>query len=127
VTHKHAGRRVLVVDDDPAIVSLVEAALTAVDMAVVTATGVDAAWAAFVAEGPFDAVLVDRSLRGRDGQELADRFCAAGQPAARVMLMSGFHNEPSGYGLLAKPFSLAALVAAVEHLLREPMAAPPDY
>ncbi len=109
------GRRdVMVVDDDQAIAELVAAVLTAHGMTVVTRGSAQEAWQVFAEHGPFDAVLIDRLLPGEDGGHLADRLCAAGQRPERVVIMSGFHDRPSAYALLPKPFSLASLVATVE-------------
>ncbi len=117
--------RVLVVDDEPAIRRLLAKALT------------NAGWVAVVAEdgrqavervraGSFDAVLCDHRLDGMSGADVHAAVVAI-RPhlAGRFVLMSGDVSDPElrafaaprGIELLAKPFALEAVTAAVRSVL----------
>jgi DNA-binding NtrC family response regulator len=107
--------RVLVVDDDLAILEMVSTALRQADMRPVLASSGDAARTAFADDGPFDAVLIDRSLRKEDGRQLADDLVRHGQPETRVLLMSGYHDDATAYVSVPKPFRLDTLVSALRN------------
>ena len=113
---------VLIIDDDPAVVRFLAAALRLGGYLTVTAhTGTDGLAAAIAA--PPDAVLLDVSMPGMDGLEVLARLKAgpgtAGIPV--LMLTASFdpNCEPAALArgaarFLSKPISTAALLAAVQ-------------
>jgi DNA-binding response OmpR family regulator len=116
--------RVLVVEDDKKTASFVRKALQAESFAVdVVANGTDALIAA--ASTPFDAIVLDIMLPGRDGlsvlRQLRERknttpvllLSARGEVTERV---EGLNAGADDY--LPKPFELAELVARVRALTR---------
>ncbi|MEN0085220.1 MAG: PAS domain S-box protein [Leifsonia sp.] len=114
------GRRVLVVDDEPAIGELVRQTLDRSGFVTEVAHGRDALE---LIEGGrrFDAVLTDVMMPGVSGDAIA-RLLAAEHPETAVVLMSGMLPGPGtreaverdGARFLAKPFTPAALLATLE-------------
>lgn len=82
------GARVLVVEDDAAVCSLVELALGARGAEVVVAGSQAEFKAALAKEGPFDAALIDLSPLGADVSTAFDRLQDA-CPGIPVILISG--------------------------------------
>jgi DNA-binding response OmpR family regulator len=126
--------RVLVVDDEPAIVHAVSRILRREGMEVVTAGTAEEALAALDA-APAHAVLLDYHLPGMSGAalavELVRRWPAL---AGRLVFVSG---DPSltpdalpaacrGARLMPKPFDLLELAAEVRALLAMPAQQPPS-
>jgi CheY-like chemotaxis protein len=81
------------------------------------------------AEGqPFDAVILDLSVRGGMGGSEAMKALQARDPLVRAALMTGYTNNDAfrehmlhGFkGALAKPFSIEALHTLVADLLQSP-------
>ncbi len=107
-------RRILVVDDDPALLQMLSWALEQADMLPTLASGGEGARLAFAGAGPFDAVLIDRHLRREDGRQLADDLVRRGQPRVQVLLMSGLPDATSGYALVPKPFRLHDLIETLK-------------
>jgi CheY-like chemotaxis protein len=99
--------RILVVDDEPAILSLLVEGLKPAE--VVAATSRAACLAAMAAGPPFDWVVLDVRLRDGDGYALAGELVAAGFPAGRIVLTTGLSETLPPFRVLRKPFSLAAL------------------
>ncbi|WP_233265571.1 hybrid sensor histidine kinase/response regulator [Leifsonia sp. AG29] len=118
------GRRVLVVDDEPAIRDLVRQTLEAHGYDVEVATGAAALDLVADAGHPFDVVLSDLMMPGVSGDALAQRVIAE-SPATALVLMSGMQPgagaraavERDGAHFLPKPFTPAALVDAVDAAL----------
>lgn len=110
--------RVLVVDDDPAVLRMVKSMLEHAGFNVATArNGADALAVVQAHPGVIDIVLSDVQMPGIDGTELAEKL---GQIAKDlpVMLMSGFTRAISpARPFIRKPFGPAALVAFIENTL----------
>ncbi len=112
-----AGKRVLVLDDDPAVLMLLETGLEARGAQVVTARDV-ATLAKALSTGSFDAALVDLSPLGSDPTE-ALRLIREGNPLVRLVLISGSPEPPPGAVMqstsawIRKPFEVAEVVAAI--------------
>ncbi len=115
--------RVLVVDDDPGLRSLLEAYLGDSGFAVATAIDGEAMWQA-LASGMPDVIVLDLMLPGEDGLSLARRLraesnvpilmlSARGEEIDRVV---GLEMGADDY--LAKPFSPRELLARLRALLR---------
>lgn len=120
-----AGARVLVVEDDAAVRSLVEFALEARGaQAIVVATGAE--FDSIVAAGaPFDAALVDLSpLEGRATQAL--ETLRASSPSVVTILISGVAGGvPQGAETLVsawvrKPFEMSEVLSVMGTLLVSP-------
>ena len=125
-----ATRRVLVVDDEPAIRRFLARVLDAAGYeAVAVEDGPKALDAA--ADGRLDAILCDQQMPGMSGTDVYEAITRA-RPAlaSRFVLMSGDvdHPEllafatPRGIGLLSKPFDIPAVTAAVRRSLDTPVA-----
>jgi DNA-binding response OmpR family regulator len=123
-SRRNKSMRVLVVEDEKKTASFVRKALQAENFAVdVVANGADALIAA--ASTPFDAIVLDIMLPGRDGlsvlRQLRERkfmtpvllLSARGEVSERV---EGLNAGADDY--LPKPFELAELVARVRALTR---------
>ena len=115
--------RILVVDDDPGMRSLLEAYLGESGFAVETAVDGPAMWQA-LERGMPDAIVLDLMLPGEDGLSLARRLrsesnvpilmlSARGEEIDRVV---GLEMGADDY--LAKPFSPRELLARLRALLR---------
>ena len=120
--------RVLVVDDEQHIAEGVRFNLEADGHKVVVAETGEQALNLLLAEngsGPFDVVVLDVMLPGKDGFSVASELRAAGQYVPILMLtargrpedvMRGFESGADDY--LPKPFELGILLARVSGLLR---------
>lgn len=116
--------RVLVVEDDPKMASLVRRGLSeSGDVADIAPHGEDALWMAGAHE--YDAIVLDVMLPGRDGFETCTALRAAGVWAPVLMLTARDAVEDRVAGLdagaddyLTKPFSLAELRARLRALVR---------
>jgi two-component system OmpR family response regulator len=119
--YEPAPKRVLIVDDEPAIRDLLAQALSAAGHTVRTAaTGREARQIG--AGGPFDVVLLDCDLPDTTGPALHRHLARAGGcRAAPVYFMSGRSRpEPErtyiarhGRGFFQKPFDVADLIASL--------------
>lgn len=118
------GKRVLVVDDEPALRKVLEDQLARAG-ATVTATGDGAEAAeAWRTRGPFDAVVTDLRMPRATGLDLY-RVVRAAAPAIPFLLMSGHGIEEASQalagdrhaGALAKPWDGAALLGALQRLV----------
>jgi len=118
------GRRVLVVDDEPAVRRTTQRILEQAGFAVRTAGDGDAALeqlaAASARDDLPDVVLSDVQMPGLSGRELGRRI-GARFPALPVLYMSGYTTDDllyrqlvrEGQRIIAKPFTAQSLVAAV--------------
>ncbi len=117
--------RLLVVDNDPEMVRLLERQLTAEGFGVVAVTSGQEAVAALGRE-EFGAVVSDLIMDGVDGLAVL-REAQRLQPRARVLLMTAFGSletaieamRQGAYDYLTKPFKLAEVTLAVRRALDE--------
>lgn len=116
--------RVLLVEDEPGLQLVVSDRLIAEDYTVETAGDGDTAIARASAE-PFDVILLDVMLPGRDGFEVAKTLRQRGVTTPILMLTARSQVVDRVVGLklgaddyLTKPFEMIELVARVEALLR---------
>jgi two-component system copper resistance phosphate regulon response regulator CusR len=123
--------RLLVVDDEPRIVSFVSRALAAEGFGVDSAhDGVRAL--ELVRARPYELVILDLLLPGLDGVSVL-RGIMESRPEQRVLVLSALSDVESKVQCLdlgasdyvAKPFSLAELIARVRARVRQ-SAGPPD-
>ena len=113
-----AGPVVLVVDDEPMILRLMERTLAQAGYHVHTASNALRALELIEQEAaPPDVLVTDICMDGMNGVELA-RVVTRKHPSVQVLLVSGYdpeHTEVT-WPFLRKPFSPDALVRAVEQL-----------
>ncbi len=114
--------RILLVDDDEDVLSLLEATLAFGPHEVVMACDAESALDAFV-RAPADVVVLDLGLPGTTGQELLARLRRAGS-RCRVIVVTG--SGPSleqalrtagADAYLTKPFGPLELLACVERAI----------
>jgi len=117
--------RILLVDDDPTTLDLVNRALVGDGHQVVVChEGQDALDRLLAAPAAFDLLVSDLQMPGLDGVSLAQRATAA-SPRLRVVLMSGFIGgvdrvrtiKGAAVRFFSKPFTLEAIRAEVRAAL----------
>lgn len=117
--------RILVVDDDPLMLSFVVRALVSESYEVVEARDAETALQLLQARGAdFSLLLSDVGLPGLSGPELLER-AAFLEPTLPALLMSASSKDwlvrqgllGPDQELLSKPFSLGTLLANVERVL----------
>jgi hypothetical protein len=115
------ARRILVVDDEPGVRSVVCRMLERAGFeAVQTDSGAAALAALERADVPFDLLLTDLVMPGMHGRELIARVRRA-RPAMPVVCMTGYAGDPDAAevrtleagAILTKPFSVEALLRAL--------------
>jgi DNA-binding response OmpR family regulator len=122
--------RVLVVDDEPRIVTFIARALSAEGLAVDSAH--DGRRALELARSrPYELVVLDLMLPGMDGVSLLQEIIED-RPEQRVLVLSALSDveskvrclELGASDYLPKPFALAEFLARVRARLRQPGAPP---
>ena len=118
--------RILVVEDEPGVRDFVKRGLLSVGYDV---TAVDDATQALeqLARGGYHLMLTDIVMPGMDGIALSLK-AAKKYPGLKILLMTGYANERQRahnletliHTVLPKPFSLKALISAVEQALLAP-------
>ena len=124
----HRGGRVLVVDDEPVVRSLVERVLQRAGYTVVVAADGQNGLDVLARErGRFDLVLLDLAMPRMAGAEMF-RFARATYPDLRVVLMSGYSSPEDTGPLLAggalalveKPFLPNRLLEVIQAAIHGP-------
>ncbi len=120
---------VLIADDDPKLLKMLQRTLAYDGFRVLTATNGNEALAALQARRP-DVVVLDWLMPGLDGLSVLQRMRAAGDKTLVLMLTARDAVEHRVEGLesgaddyLVKPFAPAELLARVHALLRRPAVA----
>ena len=115
---------ILIIEDDAATAEFVAGAFKQVGYATMHVADGEAGLAAAL-HGPYDAAVVDIMLPRLDGLEVIRRVRAAGRPLPIIVLSARGSVDAKIRGLeaggddyLAKPFSVAELVARGQALLR---------
>lgn len=127
-----AGRRILVVDDEAAILELLARMLRRHGFEVSTSRDGLEGRSAFLAGGPWHAALIDQQMPRLDGLQLIAEIRRRA-PTLPVILMSGAVREsdpPEGesldprevgvHGFLPKPFTESELLGALRHEIALP-------
>src|SRR5213592_2274486 len=118
---------ILAVDDDPAVLRLLDQTLSAAGYRVLVAGGGRSAIEVYeTAAGPVHLLLTDVMMPDLTGPVLAERLRAS-QPDLPVLFISGFHDADlvqrfatsKGFTLLPKPFTIEALLRVVGEALTE--------
>jgi DNA-binding response OmpR family regulator len=125
-------QHILVIDDDPAVTSVLRRGLTyegfAVDIAASGEQGL-----AIVRDHPPALIILDVMMPGMDGLEVLRRLRAAGDPIPVLMLtakdapqdeVSGLQQGADDY--VVKPFTFEVLLARIKALLRRQETAAPS-
>jgi DNA-binding NtrC family response regulator len=117
--------RVLIVDDEPALLRMMSVYLARLGYSVTTVGSTDEAWTA-VERAPmdFDIAVLDATMPGMTMRDLAARILEA-NPSMRVLTASGYPVDmtpfesvaPGRTGFLHKPFTPEMLGAAVRRML----------
>ena len=119
------GRRVLVIDDDEAILGFIRDVLTDEGYQVLEA--IDGAEALSEASRePPDLILLDMRMPRMDGWQFAQAYRATPGPHAPIIVITAARDaqdmatEIHAQGYLAKPFTIEDLLATVErHTARQ--------
>jgi two-component system, cell cycle sensor histidine kinase and response regulator CckA len=127
-------RSILVVDDEPDVLHLIQSILSEHGYEVTVATSADLAIQAFgrMTRRP-DLVLTDVVMPGVSGPMLVDRLLAL-EPNLRVLFMSGYDDRQvvqryvveKGFRLISKPFTVKTLRTTIETVLKGDEGARPD-
>ena len=121
-------KTLLIVDDEPDILRIIERSLTQEGFQVKTARNAEVAYQQFSAMSPRpDLVIADVVMPGLSGPMLAERLREL-DPALRVLFISGYDSTnvvrryvvDRGFSLLPKPFTVAGLKQAVKAALEMP-------
>jgi two-component system cell cycle sensor histidine kinase/response regulator CckA len=117
--------RILLVDDDPAVLTIVTSMLANRGYEIIGAADGAAAIALFeTRERPIELVISDLIMHGLDGRQTTDRIRTI-EPTTKVLYMSGYTDDATirsgaltaGTGFIQKPFSGDDLAARVRELL----------
>ena len=116
--------RVLIVDDEPPVLSFVARVLNAAGYETAVSASGDAALGMLASSGPYDLLLTDQVMPMMNGDELARRARLA-QPDLKVLYLTGFNDSLflarpvlwTDEAYLDKPCSVNELVEAVSLLL----------
>ena len=109
---KSVSKTILVVDDEPQILSIVSGFLCGQYYILTASSGADALQKSEQFKGEIHVLLSDFQMAGMTGIELATRITVV-RPKIKVLLMSGYSegmlvlNE--GWHFLPKPFALSQL------------------
>jgi len=122
-----SAQKVLIVDDEPAIRTLLRCAIAGPDFRVFEADCGAAAMSIAAQQAPFALVVSDILMPGMDGIELAKAMARDGQ-AERFLFISGYcdpgalpatgRDFPTS-AFLAKPFSISDLLKVFRELMCE--------
>lgn len=106
------GRRVLLLEDDPAVAELLELSLTTQGATLITAQTAGELLAT-LREQPIDTLLIDLSPLEESVESLAAQARAL-RPEVAVIIVSGSPDPPPGaFGWVRKPFEPSELVRVV--------------
>jgi two-component system response regulator HydG len=116
--------RVLIVDDEPEMASVVEQALRRRGYDAVQLGSADSAWQLLENED-FDVLVTDLNMRGMTGVELTDRV-AKNRADLPVIVITAFGSletaiatlRAGAYDFITKPFEIEQLVVAVERAIQ---------
>lgn len=111
--------RLLIVDDEPALLGLLQRYLERLGYEVDVAGTPEAALAHFESDpGKYACILTDLKLPGMSGEEMLERMRAL-RPGLRALVSSGLPYQPrsANFGFLQKPYLPAMLAEALERVL----------
>ncbi len=127
VTADSAGARILVIDDDAALLAFTCKYLSRLGYSVVPYRSAEEAWKHFQAvAAQYWLVVIDLSMPGISGGQLAQMMLGS-DPEIRLILTSGYPfddterslpAEPDRVVFIHKPFTPALLAEIVDRLIR---------
>ncbi|WP_278923548.1 response regulator [Pseudophaeobacter profundi] len=126
--HKGKKARILLVEDSPSMLKMLETTLNQAGHSVISATSGDHALLAFESADRFDLLLSDIVMPGQmQGIALANQLRAK-QPSLRIILMTGYPKAlpditkdlSEGGQVLTKPMRTKDLLLAIETALSQP-------
>jgi PAS domain S-box-containing protein len=128
-----AGRRVLLVDDNPTNLHILKTQCTRWGMHAECATRGTHALALLEAEGPFDVAVLDLHMPNMDGLQLARAIVAQkGDSAPPLVLLSSSPGRSRDFSAmklfattLAKPVKHSKLFAVLDEVIHDRRVAPP--
>lgn len=115
-----AERRLLIVDDEPAVLELLKRYLERLGYVVEVTPSGEAALDLFQsAPEPYDLVITDLNLPGMGGEEMLKRMRQR-QPSLRALISSGYPHEPllRDVGFLLKPYLPKMMVEAIDQMFK---------
>lgn len=122
--NSRSNPRVLIVDDEPALLQLMRRFLEQLGYDVDASSSGTAAWETFsAAPASFDLIIADMTLPDISGEMLLQQILRM-NPAVRILVCSGYPANPLSYGpeaqvaFLQKPFLPRMLEEAVRKLMR---------
>lgn len=126
--------RILIVDDEPAVLGVVERLLREDGYDTTTASGGAEALTTAAEQGRFDLLVTDVMMPGMRGNELAARL-RYGNPDLPVLYLTGFTDDLfkekinlwQNEAYLDKPFSVKGLLEAVSMILAARISPPPIW
>jgi CheY-like chemotaxis protein len=120
-----AGARIMVIDDDPALLNFTCKYLARLGYSVAPYRSGEEAWQHFESRAAdYSLAVIDLSMPGLSGEELSRRMLLS-KPAVRLILTSGYPFDthkllaagPNRMAFLHKPFTPAMLAETVNRLL----------
>jgi two-component system cell cycle sensor histidine kinase/response regulator CckA len=125
---KAASRTVLIVDDEPDVLRLLQSILAEEGYEVIAARSSDSAIKAFtgLSRRP-DLLLVDVVMPGMSGPMLVEQLRKI-EPDLKVLFMSGYDDRhvvqryvvDKGFHLISKPFTVKSLRQAIAEVIKNP-------
>ncbi|MDA8432402.1 MAG: response regulator [Nitrospiraceae bacterium] len=112
------ANKILVVDDEPLILTAVERALAKVGYAITKAQSMEELGKALGA-APFDLLITDVYMQGATLDEVIERVRMS-SPAVKVLKMSGAIRREEKANFIEKPFSIETLRKKVKDILDGP-------
>jgi len=121
----HASGRILIVDDEPALLKMMSTYLGRLGIEVTTADTTAKAWSEVqAAPASFAGAVLDASMAGVSMQDLALRILGA-NPSVRIIASSGYPVDmtaieaaaPGRVMFLHKPFAPEMLAGAIRRIL----------
>jgi len=125
--NEQAAATVLVVDDDPSILCLIEEILSANEYQTILASSGEEALEIASKQNSIDLLLTDIDMPGINGIVLAKQFCTS-FPRVKVLFMSGYILPSTLFSILGKkvaflkkPFQIDALIEMIKAVLAKPV------
>ena len=120
------GEKILVVEDDDAVRTLVVGALREAGYEVRSAIDGPSGLSELMGPDDADLVVSDVGLPGLNGRQMADAAREA-RPHLKILFMTGYAENTTaadgfleaGMEIIAKPFSIDVLLARVTHMLQD--------
>ena len=124
VTSPEVRHRILIVDDEPEMATVIEQALTRRGYLATQQHSADGAWELLERED-FDVVVTDINMRGMNGIELTERI-AKNRHDVPVIVITAFGSvetatavlRAGAYDFITKPFEIDQLVVGVERAIQ---------